>query len=272
MNILSKDKKLAVLNALVEGCSARSVSRMTGAHLETVLKVLVETGRHCERLLDEKIRGLQCEAVELDELWTFIYKKQARITRKYSLIHSEHGDTYTYIGLDPKTKLVISYLMGKRDVSSTDKFVRDLSQRVDGETQLSTDGWKPYIGAIQSHFGYRATHAELIKVYASENPGPGRYAPPRVSGTQINERWGIPNRSKVCTSYVERNNWTMRCSIRRFTRLTNAFSRKLGNLKAAVALWFAYYNFCRIHGSLKVTPAMEAGLTDRVWDLKELVA
>ncbi len=272
MNILKPHRKLAILSGLIEGCSARSVSRMTGAHLETVLKVLVETGLNCQHILDEKMRALRCEAVELDELWGFIAKKQRRLTQEDKTKNPEFGDAYTFIALDPTTKTVISFLVGKRDYEHTDQFIADLSNRIDGDVQLSTDGYPAYIGAIQRHFGFRATHGEIIKLYASENPGPGRYAPPKVSGVEINERWGIPDRNKICTSYVERNNWTIRCSVRRFTRLTNAFSRKLENLKAAVALWFAYYNFCRIHGSLKVTPAMEAGLTDRVWELHELTA
>jgi IS1 family transposase len=272
MNILKPERKLAILSGLVEGCSARSVSRMTGSHLETVLKVLTDTGKNCNQLLDEKMRSLQCEALELDELWSFIGKKQRRLTDIDKVQNPDYGDSYTFIALDPSSKLVVSFLVGKREEQSTDQFIFDLSRRIQGEVQLSTDGFRPYITAIQRHFGYRATHAEIIKVYSSVNPGPGRYAPPRVSGVEIHERWGTTDRSKISTSYVERNNWTVRCSIRRFTRLTNAFSRKLENLKAAVALWFAYYNFCRIHGSLKVTPAMQAGITDRIWDLKELMA
>ena len=168
--------------------------------------------------------------------------------------------------------MVVSYLVGKRDHFHTDCFIADLSRRVAGEVQLSTDGFPAYIQAIQRHFGYRASHAELIKMYAAVNPGPGRYAPPKVAGIGINPRWGIPDPKKVCTSYVERNNLTIRCQIRRFTRLTNAFSKKLANLKAAVSLWFCYYNFCRVHGSLRITPGMEAGLTNTVWELRDLVA
>ena len=272
MNILKPQRKLAILNGLIEGCSARSVSRMTGAHLETVLKVMVESGQKCQHLLDEKVRGLHCEAVELDEIWAFVQKKQRRLTDEDRLYHPEYGDTYTFVALDPTTKVVVSYLVGKRDHAHTNHFVADLSQRIEGAVQVSTDGYLPYIAAIQSHFGHRATHAEIIKLYAAENAGPGRYAPPKVTGIQIRERWGIPDRSKIGTSYVERNNWTIRCSIRRFTRLTNAFSRKVVNLRAAVALWFAYYNLCRVHGSLRVTPMMQAGLTDRVWSLAELAA
>ena len=272
MNILKPERKLAILSGLLEGCSARSGSRMTGAHLETVLKVLVETGTHCERLLDEKIRGLQLEAVELDEIWSFVYKKQRKLTKMDKAMNPEYGDAYTYTALDPASKLLVCFLVGKRDAPNTEQFVSDLSKRINGEIQLSTDGWSPYVPSIQRSFGNRATHAELIKVYASESPGSGRYTPPKVIGTRINERLGVPNRSKVGTSYVERMNWTIRCSVRRYTRLTNGFSRKVENLRAAIALWFGYYNFCRIHGTIKVTPAMEAGLTEKIWTLKELIA
>jgi len=271
VNILKPERKLAILSGLIEGCSARSISRMTGCHLETILKVLVETGSRCQALLDEKMRGLHCEAVELDELWSFVFKKQRVLKRADRIQHPEYGDTYTFVALDPTTKMVVAYLVGKRDQKHTDRFVADLSQRIEGPVQLSTDGFLSYIAAIQRHFGYRATHAEIVKFYATEDAGPGRYAPPKVTGIEITERWGIPDRSKISTSYVERNNWTIRCSVRRFTRLTNAFSRKLENLKAAVALWFAYYNFCRVHGSLRVTPAMQAGITDHVWGWNELL-
>jgi len=271
MNVLKPHQKLAILTGLIEGCSARSVSRMTGSHLETVLKVLVETGQKCAQILDEKVRGLHCEAVELDELWSFVQKKQRRLSSDDRLYHPDYGDTYTFVALDPTTKMVVSYLVGKRDMAHTEHFIADLSKRVDGEVQLSTDGFPAYIQAIQRHFGYRASHAELIKMYAAVNPGPGRYAPPKVSGIGINPRWGIPDPKKICTSYVERNNLTIRCQIRRFTRLTNAFSKKLANLKAAVSLWFCYYNFCRVHGSLRITPGMEVGLTNSVWGLQDLI-
>lgn len=272
MNILKPHKKLAILSGLLEGCSARSVSRMTGSHLETVLKVLVNTGQHCDQILDERIRGIRCEAVECDELWSFVQKKQRRLTDDDKFTHPEYGDAYTFVGLDPATKLVVSYLVGKRDTPSTNRFMEDLSQRIDGEVQISTDGFHAYVRAIQNSFGYRATHGEIVKIYAAINPGPGRYSPAQVAGITKTNRWGIPDPKKVCTSYVERNNLTMRCHIRRMTRLTNGFSKKLANLKAAVSLWFCYYNFCRIHGSLKITPAMEAGLTNSVWKLEEIMA
>lgn len=272
MNVLKPERKLAIVSALIEGCSARSASRLTGCHLETVLKVLVETGKRCESLLDEKIRGIQCEAIEVDEIWTFISKKQRMVTDDDKANHPEYGDAYTFVALDPDTKLIISHLVGKRNPIHTNRFIYDLSKRIQGSTQVSTDGYSPYIPAIQSHFGFRAIHAEIIKTYNSENPGMGRYAPPKIASVQIKERWGVPNRSRISTSYVERNNWTIRCSIKRFTRLTNAFSRKLENLRAAVSLWFAYYNFCRVHGSLRITPAMAAGISDHIWSLEEVLS
>jgi len=270
MNILSVDRKLAILTALTEGCSIRSTSRMTGAHIETILKLLVDSGAKAQVMLDEKMRGIHAEAIECDELWCYIQKKQRRVTVEDRSEHPEYGDAYTFIALDPATKLVPSFLVGKRDHACTDQFLADLSQRIAGPVQLSTDGFPGYMAGIPRHFGHRATHAELIKVYAAENPGPGRYSPPHVTGTQIIERWGIPNRERVCTSYVERMNLTVRMQIRRFTRLTNAFSRKLDNLKAAVALFFWNWNFCWRPRTIRVTPAMQAGITDRVWELREL--
>lgn len=272
MNILRPDKKIAILTGLTEGCSIRSVSRMTGSHIETILKLLVESGQKAQAVLDERMRGIRADALEMDELWTYIAKKQRRLTAEDRLAHPEYGDTYTFIALDPITKLVPAYHVGKRDFDSTHTFVSDLSRRVEGAVQLSTDGFPAYIRAIERHFGNRATHAEIIKLYAAENPGPGRYSPPHVRGIEIHERLGIPDRSKVCTSYVERLNLTVRMQIRRFTRLTNGFSRKLENLKAAVSLFFWNWNFCWIPRTIRVTPAMQAGITDRVWTLGELLS
>lgn len=272
MNVLKPHKKLAILAALLEGCSARATSRLTGCHLETVLKVLVEAGEKCQAILDERINHIQCEAVECDELWSYVGMKERRRAEKNRTWNPEYGDAYTFVAIDPSTKLVISHLVGKRDLLHTESFIADLAKRIDGTTQLSTDGFPCYITTIDRHFGHRATHGELVKVYASVNPGPGRYAPPKVAGITKTARLGEPDRSKICTSYVERNNLTIRCQIRRFNRLTNAFSKKLRNLKASVSLWFCYYNFCRVHGSLRVTPAMEAGVTNSVWRLEDIVA
>lgn len=272
MNVLNPAKKLAVISALTEGCSIRSIVRMTGVHKKTIMKLLVEVGTKCEQMMKEKMYGIRCEAVECDEIWTFVQKKEGVIKADERRANPELGDQYTYIALDPKTKLIPAFHVGKRDSINTSAFIADLSRRIEGPTQVSTDAWGPYSPAISRSFGNRATYAQITKFYASENPGAGRYAPPRVSGSQITEVLGIPDYSKVCTSYVERQNLTLRMKIARFHRLSLAFSKKLVNLKAAVALYFWTYNFCLIHGSLRMTPAMAAGVTGRIWELKELVA
>jgi len=272
MNVLKAEKKLAVISALTEGCSIRSIVRMTGVHKKTIMKLLVEIGTKCEQIMKEKMYGIRCEAVECDEILTFVGKKEGVMKADERKANPDFGDQYTYIALDPVSKMIPAFHVGKRDSVNTHRFIEDLSRRIDGSTQVSTDAWGPYSPAIARYFGNRATYAQITKFYASENPGAGRYAPPRVSGTEITEVLGIPDYSKVCTSRVERQNLTLRMKIARFHRLTLAFSRKLANLKAAVALYFWSYNFCLIHRSLRMTPAMAAGITDRIWELGELIS
>jgi len=259
VNVLKPEKKLAILSALVEGCSVRATARMANVEKKTVLRLLASVGPRCQQVLDEKVRGLSCEAVECDELWTYIGMKQANVKDR---VGPDLGDAYTFVSIDPATKLVLNFAVGKRTTENTYRFIADLSQRIEGNVQLSTDGWQPYpyIGPIERYFGSRAVYAQIIKVFGHE--ARGRYSPPPLTGVQIQDFIGRPDRSKVCTSYVERNNLNIRMHLRRFTRLTNAFSRKLSNLKAALSLWFWYYNFCRIHKTLRTTPAMAAGLTD----------
>lgn len=269
MNVLKPEKKLAVLSALIEGCSIRAASRMTGVHKTTIMRLLSETGDRCQRELDTRLRGLRCDAVECDELWTYIYKKQDRVTDRDRHDNPEYGDAYAFIAFDPDSKAVIAHAVGKRDGETTELFIDDLRTRLESRVQLSTDGWAPYRDTIESAFGAGVDYSQIIKSYASEEAGPGRYSPPKVSSVTITRIEG--NSKRVCTSYVERNNWTIRTALRRFTRLSNGFSRKLDNLRAAVALWLWYYNFCRIHGTTRVTPAMALGVTDRLWDLGELV-
>ena len=271
MNVLKPEKKLLVLSMLVEGNSVRSISRMTGVHKTTILRLLSEVGERCARLLDERMRGLTCREIEADEVWSFVRKKQRRLTPEEKL-NPELGDQYAYIALDPITKLVPVFVVGKRDGATTIRFVQELRDRLAGRIQMSTDAFRPYVEAIESAFGADIDYAQLVKVYEAENPGPGRYSPPKVTGVEITEIAGRPERSRVCTSYVERHNLTVRMQLRRFTRLTNGFSKKLANLKAMLALYFAWYNFVRIHGSLRVTPPLAAGVTDRVWGLDELLA
>ncbi len=271
MNILKPHKKLAVLSALIEGNSVRAVSRMTGVHKTTILKLLAEVGERCQRILDEKMRQLHCREIEADEVWAYVRKKQRRLTLEEKL-NPELGDQYAFVALDPRTKLIPVFVVGKRDSLTTSRFIQELRNRITGRIQLSTDAFNAYADAVERVFGADVDYAQLVKLYAAENPGPGRYSPPKVAGIEIVPITGNPERSRICTSYVERQNLTVRMQLRRFTRLTNGFSKKLANLKASLALHFAHYNFCRIHSSLRITPAMAAGITDRVWELSELVA
>lgn len=245
---------------------------MTGSHIETIRKLLVETGQRYESMLDEKMRGIHAEAIECDELWTFVQKKQRQLTDDDRVFHPEFGDAYAFVAFDPVSKAVVNYKVGKRDAVTAWQFISDLRQRVVGRPQISTDAFRPYIDAIERAFGSDVDYAQIIKLYAAEHPGPGRYSPPHVTGTEIRNITGTPVKSKVCTSYVERNNLTIRMQLRRSTRLTNAFSRKLENLRAALALYFYRWNFCWIPRTTRVTPAMAAGITNSIWTLEELAA
>ena len=272
MNVLKQEKKLAVISALVEGNSIRSTERMTGVHRDTIMRLLVSVGDKCSAILDQHLKGFHSKLIQLDEIWTYVGKHERRLTGEEKL-NPELGDQYVFVALDAETKLVPNYLVGKRDGETALRFMMDLQERLqgNGRIQLTSDGFRAYIDAVEQAFGSEVYYAQLVKLYSAENPGPGRYSPPRVSevvSTVIN---GNPNPTLISTSYVERQNLTMRMAIRRFTRLTNAFSKKLANLKAALALHFAYYNFVRIHKTLRVTPAMAAGVTDKLWNLEELL-
>lgn len=194
MNVLKPEKKLAVLSALIEGCSIRATSRMTGVHKTTILKVLKEIGKRCQTELDQRLRGVVCKAVECDELWTFIYKKQGRLTEHDEIEHPEYGDTYTFIALDPDSKAVISHAVGKRDGAMTFQFIDDLQTRLAGRIELSTDGWTAYREAIETAFGPNVDYSQIIKTYESDHPGPGRYGPPKVSGVKVTRVTGNSNR------------------------------------------------------------------------------
>jgi IS1 family transposase len=272
MNTLAQDKKLTILNAMIEGNSIRSTERMTGVHRDTIMRLAARTGEQCRDFLDMRIRNVRAERVQADEIWTYVFKKQARLVAGAD--DPEFGDQYVFVGMDADTKLVISHLVGKRGASSTYYFMRDMRERVVGRIQLTTDGFKPYRPAVEDTFGGDVDYAQLVKVYGEVPKGAGGrgwYAAAKFMSAYSSTISGVPRPSAVSTSYVERQNLTMRMQMRRFTRLTNAFSKKLENLKASVALHFAHYSFVRVHQSLRITPAMAAGLTGHVWEMGELL-
>jgi len=226
----------------------------------------------CAALLDRTIRRVPARRVQVDEIWTYIFKKQALITDDDP---PERGDQYVFIGMDADTKLVISHLIGKRDAATAFYTISDLKDRLAYRVQLTTDGFRPYLSAVEDNFGADIDYAMLVKVYGTEQREAGApewYGPPRVVAAMPTPITGRPHPRYISTSYIERQNLTIRMQARRFTRLTNAFSKKLANLKAQVALHFAHYNFVRIHQTLRVTPAMQAGITDHVWEIRQLLS
>lgn len=269
-NVLPTERKLAVLSALTEGCSIRSTERMTGVNRETVGKLLVRVGNGCASLLDEKMVDLGCERLELDELWSFVGKKQRSVTERDDA--SRVGDQWVYVAIDADTKLIPSFLVGKREIQNTNAFVADVASRLRNRVQISTDGLRQYIASIHDAFGPNVDYAQIVKSYEADPIGAGRYSPPRVSSTEKTPIFGAPVAELVSTSYVERSNLTMRMGVRRFTRLTNAFSKKLENHIAAVALFVAHYDFVRTHSTHRVTPAMAADVESRAWGMDELLA
>ena len=268
-NILAKNKQEAALLALVEGNSVRSTERMTGIHRDTILRLLRRVGDGCEALSDTLMRDLDCERLQADEIWCFVGKKQRHLTDEDD--EARTGDMWTFVALDADSKIVPCYQVGKRNSATALDFMGDLSGRLSNRVQLSSDSLAAYVEAVDKIFGFGIDYGQIVKHYEAEPIGPGRYSPPKVVDATVRAIRGDPDPAHICTSHVERQNLTMRMSMRRFTRLTNAFSKKLENLKAAVALHFAYYNFVRVHGSLRVTPAMEAGVVNQLWSLGDLI-
>jgi IS1 family transposase len=274
MNVLPVEKQRMAIQALIEGNSIRSTERMTGIHRDTIMRLLSRVGEGCARFLKDRVKAVQSKNVQVDEIWTYVFKKQARISIDESA--SGIGDQYVFVGIDSDTKLVISHLIGKRDVASAYRFMSDLKERLATRVQLTTDGFKPYIRAVDDTFGTDVDYAQLVKIYghpqATAANERGWYQPSQVIGAIPMAVMGTPRTSKISTSYVERQNLTMRMQMRRFTRLTNGFSKKLEHLKAHTALHFAHYNFVRVHQTLRVTPAMAANITDHLWTLEELLS
>ncbi|MGO8914710.1 MAG: IS1 family transposase [Stellaceae bacterium] len=233
------------------------------------MRLLIEVGAGCAAIMDEKMRELPCRRVQVDEIWSFVGKKQRWVTPQDD--RTRVGDQWTFVALDPDTKLVPSYRVGKRSRSNAVAFMNDLSLRLANRVQLSSDALNTYVDAVERAFGADVDYGQAVKFYEAEPIGPGRYSPPRVVDQQKTVITGEPDQDHISTSLVERQNLTMRMSMRRFTRLTNAFSKKIENLQAAVSLHFAHYNFVRVHKTLRVTPAMAAGVDNRLWSLEELV-
>jgi transposase-like protein/IS1 family transposase len=270
---LSPERIVLALRLLIEGNSLSSTERITDIDRNTITKLLVLAGEKCEKVMGRLIVNVPVKDVQADEIWGFVAKKEAH---KYEWEANDNsiGDAYCFVAIERKYKLVLNFALGRRDQATTDIFIEGLRAATSPKQrfQITTDGFQPYVSAITTTLCDRCDFAQLIKVYASPREGEQRYSPADVVEALPKPIMGDPDRAKICTSHVERQNLTIRMQMRRMTRLTNAFSKKWENLWAAYCLWFAFYNFCRIHQTLRVTPAMEAGITDHVWELAELLA
>lgn len=268
---ISEDRAVMALQLLLEGNSIRSTERITNLDRNTIMRLLVLAGNKCEHLMRVKIEHLRVDDVEADEIWGFVGKKEGH--KQPGEESAQIGDAYCFVAMERSTKLVLAYHLGKRSRVSTDVFIEKLRYATsDHRFQLTTDGFPAYVPAVTIALQDRVDFAQLIKVYGAPRDGEQRYSPAEVVDVEVVPVMGKPNPRRICTSYIERQNLSIRMGMRRMTRLTNAFSKKWENLEAAYALHFAYYNFCRIHKTLRVTPAMEQGITDHVWTIAELIA
>jgi len=271
MNRLKPDKQKQVIAALVEGNSIRATCRMTGVAKGTVLKLLADIGTACAEYQNEHLRDLTCNKIQCDEIWSFCYSKNKNVPKDKEGKFG-YGDVWTWTGICADSKLVPSFYIGTRDLTSAKVFMKDLASRMKHRIQITTDGHKAYIEAVEDAFGSEVDYSQLVKLYGVERiEEEARYSPAKCIGAKKQTIKGNPDDKDVSTSYVERQNLTMRMSMRRFTRLTNAFSKKIDNLHHALALHFMYYNYCRIHQTLRVTPAMAAGVTDRLWEIEDII-
>lgn len=269
MNIIPHDKQIAIIASLCEGVSIRATERLTGVHRDTIMRLGARVGKGATVVHDRMMRGLNIARIELDETWSYVGKKQRKITPEDS---KEKGDQYVFIALASTAKAILSYRVGKRDMANTQAFVSDLRARVINAPEISSDGFSAYPQAIEDAFGMDCTYGQILKKYAGEPSinAARRYSPGYVVGVEKASIVGTPNH--ISTSYVERQNLSVRMHSRRFTRLTNAFSKKLENHVAAFGLHAAYYNFCRVHETLRTTPAMALGVADHIWTIGELIA
>ena len=271
MNKLSMDKKVAVVTALVEGCSVRSTSRLTGVAKGTILRILEEVGTACAAFQDAVIRNVKAERVQVDEIWSFVGCKQKNVTVE-KMERALCGDAWTFAAIEAQSKLVISWLVGRRDAGCATEFLQDVASRLANRVQLTTDGHKMYLNAVVDAFADDIDYAQLVKVFGNDPEGQKRYSPAQCLGTKKEALIGSPDPTHISTSYIERQKLTMRMNMRRFTGLTNAFSKKIENHMHSVALFYIYCNFVRIHQTLRVTPAMEAGICQRAWSIYDIVS
>jgi IS1 family transposase len=269
MNILSREKQSQVVAALVEGNSISSTVRMTGVSKVTILKLLTALGPACADYQDRVFRNLKCRRIQCDEIWAFCYAKAKNVPSELKGRFG-YGDVWTWVAIDADTKLVPSFMIGHRGARTARIFIEDLASRLAHRVQLTTDGLKVYLEAVEGAFGCDIDYAQLVKVYASSQEET-RYSPAKLAAAEVKKIMGSPDAKYISTSYIERQNLSMRMGMRRFTRLTNAFSKKVENHAYAVALFYMHYNFCRIHKTLRVTPAMEAAIADHVWEIGEML-
>ena len=270
MNALPLEKKALVLSHLVEGLSVRSIERLTGVHRDTIIRLMISAGEMASEILDSQMVNLEVKRLQVDEIWTYVFKKQRLVS---SLDPKEFGDQYVFVALDPDTKLIPMFRVGKRTGELARSFMMDLRSRIVTQFQLTTDAFSAYRDAVDDAFGTEIDYAQIHKSYSSEDipKGEHRYSPGCIVGITIIPVTGFPVRRHISTSLVERQNLTVRMQMRRFTRLTNAFSKRLESLRAALAIHFFYYNFMRVHQTLRVTPAMQAKITNHIWTWEELL-
>jgi IS1 family transposase len=269
MNKLNKEKRTQIIHSLVEGNSLRATARMCDVAFNTVLKLLPEIGRACAEYQDRVLRNLTCKRIQCDEIWSFCYAKEKNVPSD-KRGQFGYGDVWTWVAIDADTKLVASFMVGTRGSRTAKAFMDDLASRLANRVQLTTDGHRVYLQAVEDAFGPEIDYAMLVKLYGNDATNDTKYSPPECIGCQTVGIMGRPDPEHISTSFVERQNLTMRMMMRRFTRLTNAFSKKVENHAWAIALHYMHYNFCRIHQTLRVTPAMEAGIADHVWSVAEL--
>jgi IS1 family transposase len=271
MNKLSTETRVQILSMLCEGSSMRSISRVCDVSINTVTKLLVDAGNACAAYHDKHVRRVKAKRVQCDEIWSFCYAKSRNVRDAKAPVEGA-GDVWTWTGIDPDSKLMISWVVGSRDSYSAKSLMDDLAARLANKVQLTTDGHNAYLEAVEEAFGAEVDYAMLIKLYgASPESAIGRYSPAECIGIRKQAIEGLPDFDHISTSHVERHNLTMRMQMRRFTRLTNAFSKKLENHYHALSLYFVFYNFVRLHKAHRMTPAMAAGVTDRLWAMDDIV-